>query len=80
MAGDDIDCGDDWTFVWGFDKIKDPRSDQHWLVFYDGRLNVIDDGDDWAFDLIRDGWLVGREAIGVSRLDMAVIDQLLYVT
>ena len=30
--------------------------------------------------LIRDGWLVGQEAIGVSRLDMAVIDQLLYVT
>ena len=30
--------------------------------------------------LIRDGWLVGREAIGVSRLDMAVIDQLLHVT
>ena len=71
------------AYVYGFDKIQDPTSDQHWLVFYNGRLLIVLDMIQdinsllsWPSSslLIRDGWLVGREAIGVSRLDMGVID------
>jgi len=66
LIGPETDVENSWkrAYVYGFDKIQDPSSDQHWLVFYNDR----------------DGWLVGREAIGVSRLDKAVIDHLLYVT
>merc|ERR1711971_322597 len=66
LIGPETEVENSWkrAYVYGFDKIQDPTSDQHWLVFYNGR----------------DGWLVGREAIGVSRLDMAVIDLLLHLT
>jgi len=52
LIGPETEVENSWkrAYVYGFDKIQDPTSDQHWLVFYNGR----------------DGWLVGREAIGVS--------------
>ena len=69
------------AYVYGFDKIQDPTNDQFWLVFYNGRFNGQKHYLWWLTTMIvlmiwtiRDGWLVGREAVGVSRLDKSVLD------
>ena len=81
MIGPETEVESSWkrAYVYGFDKIDDPTSHQHWLVFYNGRLDTdkyTSKDKSKANQLTRDGWRVGREAIGVSRLDMTVIDPL----
>ena len=42
LIGPETEVESSWkrAYVYGFDKIEDPTSDRHWLVFYNGRLDT----------------------------------------